>query len=88
MKQLLASQEVLHPRLFYSIMSAITPLMAIDKTGVNLNTLLGGRKVAKVAVDKENGGDGDKAKVAKVVVAKEENSEDGDKAKAGATQNS
>ena len=40
MKQLLASQEVLHPRLFHSIHSALAPLLAINKTGVNANDLL------------------------------------------------
>ena len=40
MKQLLASQEVVHPRLFFSIRSALMPLMAISHTGENLNSLL------------------------------------------------
>ncbi len=41
MKQLLASQEILHPRLFPSILSAIQPILAIDRTGVSVRNLIG-----------------------------------------------
>ncbi|CAD5112532.1 DgyrCDS1743 [Dimorphilus gyrociliatus] len=41
MKQLLASQEVIHPRLFNSISSAIHPIIAIPKTGVSLKNMMG-----------------------------------------------
>ncbi|XP_064595261.1 uncharacterized protein LOC135461904 [Liolophura sinensis] len=41
-KQLLASQEILHPHLYNSMMSAMKPVMAINKTGVNLGTLFQG----------------------------------------------
>lgn len=41
-KQLLASQEILHPHLYNSMMSAMKPIMAINKTGVNLQTLFQG----------------------------------------------
>ena len=41
MKQLLAAQEVMFPRLFHSIQAAINPIMAINKTGINLRSLLG-----------------------------------------------
>lgn len=45
MKQLLASQEIIHPKLFYSLKEALLPLMAINKTGlesgeISLRTLL------------------------------------------------
>ena len=40
MKQLLASQEVLHVQLFPKILSAIKPIMGINKTGVNAKTIL------------------------------------------------
>lgn len=40
MKQLLASQEILHPRLFHSLRAGLKPIMAINKTGVNVSTLL------------------------------------------------
>lgn len=40
MKQLLAAQEVVHPRLFFSLRSALSPLMAISHTGENINSLL------------------------------------------------
>ena len=40
MKQLLAGQEVLFPRLFHSLSSAIKPIMAINKTGMNAALLL------------------------------------------------
>lgn len=33
-KQLLAAQELLYPRLYYSLQSAIMPLMSRDKTGM------------------------------------------------------
>ena len=39
MKQLLASQELLHPRLFPSLLAALKPIMGINKTGVNARTL-------------------------------------------------
>ncbi|XP_013390956.1 uncharacterized protein LOC106159276 [Lingula anatina] len=39
-KQLLAAQEILFPRLYNSIMSAIKPLMAIGRTGVNMKKIL------------------------------------------------
>ncbi len=34
MKQLLATQELLHPRLFASLQAALKPLMARDRTGL------------------------------------------------------
>ncbi len=40
MKQLLASQEVIHTRLFPSILAAIKPIMAINQTGVSAKTIL------------------------------------------------
>ena len=40
MKQLLASQEVLHGHLFPCILNAIKPIMAINKTGVNAKAIL------------------------------------------------
>lgn len=40
MKQLLAAQEVLHPRLFPSLQSAIHPILSISKTGVNLKQIV------------------------------------------------
>lgn len=38
MKQLLASQEVLYPRLFPSLQAAMKPLMARDRTGMEAKT--------------------------------------------------
>ena len=35
MKQLLANQELLFPRLFPSLLSAMKPILAIDKTGIS-----------------------------------------------------
>ena len=40
MKQLLATQEILHPRLFHSLQKALTPLMSMSKTGYNINDLV------------------------------------------------
>ena len=40
MKQLLASQEVLHPRLFPSVMAAIRPIMGINRTNVDMKLVL------------------------------------------------
>ena len=40
MKQLLAAQEVLHPRLFHSLQAAIKPIMGINKTGVSVRGLI------------------------------------------------
>lgn len=34
MKQLLAAQEILFPKLYSSLSSAMHPLMAINKTGI------------------------------------------------------
>ena len=34
MKQMLASQEILHPRLFYSLKETLHPLMEKNKTGM------------------------------------------------------
>ena len=42
MKQLLAAQEVMFPNLFHSLQSAIRPIMAINKTGVNVKSLFMG----------------------------------------------
>ncbi|KAK2174789.1 hypothetical protein NP493_777g01038 [Ridgeia piscesae] len=39
-KQLLAAQELHHPRLFQSLLSAIRPIMGINKTGVNIKNLV------------------------------------------------
>ncbi len=39
-KQLLAAQEQQHPRLFQSILTAIRPILGINKTGVNLKSLV------------------------------------------------
>ncbi|KAK6173853.1 hypothetical protein SNE40_017238 [Patella caerulea] len=41
-KQLLASQELLFPQLYSSMMAAMKPIMAINKTGTNINSLLNG----------------------------------------------
>ncbi|XP_076446986.1 uncharacterized protein LOC143284202 [Babylonia areolata] len=41
-KQLLASQEVLFPRLYSSILSAIKPVMSISRTGCSAASLLSG----------------------------------------------
>ena len=38
MKQLLASQELLFPRLFPSLQAAMKPLMARDQTGMETRT--------------------------------------------------
>ena len=38
MKQLLAGQEVLYPRLFPSLLAAMRPLMARDRTGLEGHT--------------------------------------------------
>ena len=47
MKQLLAAQEILHPRLFHSLQKALTPLMSMSRTGYNINDLveLGEKKI-------------------------------------------
>jgi hypothetical protein len=37
MKQLLAAQELLFPRLFTSLLTAIKPLMARNRTGIESN---------------------------------------------------
>jgi tRNA(Ile)-lysidine synthase TilS/MesJ len=39
MKQLLAQQEVQFPNLFSSLMSAIKPIISIDKTKISIKTL-------------------------------------------------
>lgn len=44
MKQLLASQEVIHPHLFNSISSAIHPIITISKTGFSMKNLIGTSK--------------------------------------------
>lgn len=36
-KQLLASQEIMFPRIFPSLMAAIKPIMAINKTQIKLS---------------------------------------------------
>lgn len=51
-KQLLAQQEILFPKLFYSLRCAIHPLMAIDKTG--LESTVQSRK-KKPMMDATNG---------------------------------
>ncbi|XP_069131518.1 uncharacterized protein [Argopecten irradians] len=38
-KQLLAAQEILHPHLFHSLMSALKPLMAINKTNIQISEM-------------------------------------------------
>ena len=40
MKQLLAQQEVLFPKLFWSLKTALLPLLAIKQTGIE-NSLFG-----------------------------------------------
>ena len=40
MKQLLASQEILHPRLFSSILSAMKPIFSINRTGIDVKRLI------------------------------------------------
>lgn len=40
MKQLLAAQEIQHPRVFNSIMAAIRPIMGINRTDVDTKTLI------------------------------------------------
>ena len=37
-KQLLASQEILFPRLYSSILSAIKPVMAVSRAGSNASS--------------------------------------------------
>ena len=39
MKQLLASQEVMFPRLFYSLQGALKPLMSISECGMNVKSI-------------------------------------------------
>ncbi|CAH1777963.1 unnamed protein product, partial [Owenia fusiformis] len=53
-KQLLASQEVLFPNLYSSIQSAIHPLIGINRTGVNLRSLLKNGKLDVEDEDEEN----------------------------------
>ncbi|ELU08113.1 hypothetical protein CAPTEDRAFT_90010, partial [Capitella teleta] len=40
MKQLLAAQEVVHPRLFGSLQSAMKPILSISRTGVSIKTIV------------------------------------------------
>ena len=40
-KQLLAAQEIMFPRIFPSLMAAIKPIMAINRTQLKLADLLG-----------------------------------------------
>jgi len=40
MKQLLAAQEILHPHLFSSILTAMKPILSIDRTGINIKGLI------------------------------------------------
>ena len=53
MKQLLASQEVVYPRLFPSLQAAMKPLMARNKTGMESRTHR--RKGALTQGDKDGG---------------------------------
>lgn len=39
MKQLLAQQELLHPNLFNSLLSAIKPILALNKCQLSLKSL-------------------------------------------------
>ena len=39
-KQLLAAQEILFPNLYNSMMAAMKPIMAINKTGVQVGDIL------------------------------------------------
>ena len=39
-KQLLAAQEILFPNLYNSMMAAMKPIMAINKTGVRVSDIL------------------------------------------------
>lgn len=39
-KQLLAAQEILFPNLYNSMMAAMKPIMAINKTGVRIGNIL------------------------------------------------
>ena len=41
MKQLLAVQEVIHPRLFFSLSSAMKPIMSINSVHHNTKTTFG-----------------------------------------------
>ena len=54
MKQLLALQEVTHPRLFPSILSAIKPIFSIRETGVNVSRLMASAKTGTEQVEEED----------------------------------
>lgn len=51
MKQLLAAQEILFPKLYPSLGSAMHPLMAINKTGVESKLLRNGFTAADSDTD-------------------------------------
>ena len=48
-KQLLAQQELLFPRLYWNLKTALFPVMRIDRTG--LESVVFGRAVADAVVD-------------------------------------
>merc|ERR1711934_1166608 len=51
-KQLLAQQELLFPRLYWNLKTALFPVMRIDRTG--LESVVFGRAVADTAVDDDD----------------------------------
>ena len=55
MKQLLASQEVMHPRLFSSLQSAIHPILSISKTGINIKKIIAEANLANKNMDYDEG---------------------------------
>lgn len=50
-KQLLAQQEILFPKLYLSLRTAMRPLMAIDRTGMESGT--NGQYIKKCAINDE-----------------------------------
>ena len=55
-KQLLAQQELLFPRLYWNLKTALFPVMRIDRTG--LESVVFGRAVADATVDDDEEEDG------------------------------
>ena len=56
MKQLLAAQELLFPKLFASLQAAMRPLMARNRTGLEGGT---GRRLNQIELDAEEEDDDD-----------------------------
>merc|ERR1712203_292589 len=55
-KQLLAQQELLYPRLYWNLKTALYPVIRIDKTG--LESVVFGKNVADATVDDDEEEDG------------------------------